>query len=311
MKRILLLLTSLLSILFAVSPALAQTPPALSAMEIELWPEYDKPSVLVIFRGTVAPNVPLPVTLTFEIPSKFTPLAVAYQDPQGLLYDLKYTTTASVSTTALTFSVPTNSFQFEYYDTTLDTTTPSRKFNFGWRTSYPIQALSLVVQQPVNASNFSTTPKTESSVGADGLTYFKQIRSNVSANEPITLEMAYTKNDSILTASTVKPPAAEPVSIATPAASSSNNQTLIITIIAALAVVAVFGGVVWAVRNREESAASPESAPRRHKEKGHPPRPKEVNPAKSGTAAAFCHQCGEPAAPDDNFCRKCGTQIRR
>ncbi|MBI5712909.1 MAG: zinc-ribbon domain-containing protein, partial [Chloroflexi bacterium] len=25
----------------------------------------------------------------------------------------------------------------------------------------------------------------------------------------------------------------------------------------------------------------------------------------------FCHQCGEPAAPEDNFCRKCGTKIRR
>ncbi len=310
MNRLISLLIALILVISA-SPALAQTVPALSAMEIELWPEYDKPSVLVIFRGTVAPNVQLPVTLTFEIPSKFTPLAVAYRDPQGLLYDLKYTTTAGANTTAITFSVPTTAFQFEYYDTTLDTTTPSRKFNFAWRTPYLIQALNLVVQQPVNASNLVTTPKTESGVGVDGLTYFKQSRSNVSANESITVDLAYTKNDSILTASTVKPPAAEPVSIATPAASSSNNQTLIITIIAALAVVVVFGGVVWYVRANNESAASPESAPPRRKEKGHPPRPKEVNPTKSGTSAAFCHQCGEPAAPDDNFCRKCGTQIRR
>ena len=311
MNRLTSLLIALVLVITA-SPALAQASPTLSALEIELWPEYDKPSVLVIFRGTVAPNVPLPATLTFEIPPKFTPLAVAYRDPQGLLYDLKYTTTAGASATAITFSVPTTSFQFEYYDTTLDTTTPSRKFNFAWRAPYPIQALNVVVQQPVNASNLVTTPKTESSIGVDGLTYFKQSRSNVNANESITLDVAYIKSDPTLTASTVKPPAAEPISIATPAAVSSNNQTLLVTIIAALAVAAAFGGVIWYVRANNESAASPEeSAPRRRKEKGHPPRPKEVNPARSGTPAAFCHQCGEPAAPDDNFCRKCGTKIRR
>ena len=310
MNRLTSLLIALI-LIFTVSPALAQTTSALSGMEIELWPEYDKPSMLVIFRGTIAPNVQLPATLTFEIPSKFTPLAVAYRDQQGLLLDLKYTTTVGANTTAITFSAPTTSFQFEYYDNTLDTTIPSRKFNFVWRAPYPIQALTVAIQQPVNSSNFVTTPKTESSVGADGLTYFKQTRSNVSANESITLDMTYTKNDSILTASTVKPPAAEPVSIATPAAASSNNQTLIITIIAALAVVVVFGGVIWVVRNREESSASAESAPRHRKEKGHPPRPKEVHPEKSAAAVTFCHQCGEPAAPEDNFCRTCGTKIRR
>lgn len=310
MKRLITLLITFI-LIFAASPALAQTTPALSAMEIELWPEYDKPSMLVIFRGTVAPNVPLPATLTFEIPSKFTPLAVAYKDQQGLLLDLQYTTAVGANTTAITFSVPTTSFQFEYYDNTLDTTTPSRKFNFVWRAPYPIQALNVAIQQPINASNFVTTPKTDSGVGADGLTYFKQSRSNVSANESITLNIAYTKNDSILTASTVKPPAAEPISIATPAASSSNNQTLIVTIIAAISVVLIFGGVIWVVRNREESSASPESTPRHRKEKGHPPRPKEVNPTRSGTSVVFCHQCGEPVTPDDNFCRKCGTKIRR
>jgi len=125
------------------------------------------------------------------------------------------------------------------------------------------------------------------------------------------LDMTYTKNDSILTASTVKPPAAEPISIATPAATSSNNQTLIVTIIAAISVVLIFGGVIWVVRNREESSASPESTPPHRKEKGHPPRPKEVNPTRSATSATFCHQCGEAAAPEDIFCRKCGTKIRR
>ena len=172
-----------------------------------------------------------------------------------------------------------------------------------------------MIQQPVNASNFVTTPKTESSVGADGLTYFKQTRSNVGANESITLDMTYTKNDSTLTASTVKPPAAEPISIATPAAASSNTQTLIVTILAALAVVVVFGGVIWVVRNREESGRHSklrrlrEAAPAQRE--GASAAPQRSSSRKSAAAVTFCHQCGEPAAPEDNFCRTCGTKIRR
>ena len=40
--------------------ASAQTEVAVQALTIELWPEYDQPSVLVILRATLDPAVPLP-----------------------------------------------------------------------------------------------------------------------------------------------------------------------------------------------------------------------------------------------------------
>ena len=50
-------------------PALAQSEVKLSSMEVDLWPEYDRPNVLVIYRITLPPTTTLPVDLSFRIPA--------------------------------------------------------------------------------------------------------------------------------------------------------------------------------------------------------------------------------------------------
>ena len=59
--RFLLTPLALLIALAALAlPVGAQNPVHLSSMEISVWPEYDKPGALVIYRGTFSPAVPLP-----------------------------------------------------------------------------------------------------------------------------------------------------------------------------------------------------------------------------------------------------------
>lgn len=58
---------------------LAQSSAPLADLNIALWPEYDRPEVLVIFRGRVADNTPLPAALTFKLPATTETLhAIAY-----------------------------------------------------------------------------------------------------------------------------------------------------------------------------------------------------------------------------------------
>ena len=72
-KRQASIIRSLLFLLFLAltltGVALAQPPAPLDTLNIALWPEYDRPEVLVIYRGRVADDVPLPATLTFTLPS--------------------------------------------------------------------------------------------------------------------------------------------------------------------------------------------------------------------------------------------------
>ena len=63
------ILLSLTLIILLPTIALAQTTsPAFSEFVVELWPEYDQPTVLVIYRANLSDDVPLPATVTFRLP---------------------------------------------------------------------------------------------------------------------------------------------------------------------------------------------------------------------------------------------------
>ena len=91
MKRFLLTLAFCLTILSW--PTLAQDAPALSSLEIALWPEYDRPEVLVIQQGLFASDTSLPVPVEIRIPARVgQPTAVAYVGEGGQRFNQEYTT---------------------------------------------------------------------------------------------------------------------------------------------------------------------------------------------------------------------------
>ena len=46
----------------------AQESTSLESLAIDLWPEYDRPSMLVIYKAVLSPEVTLPTEITFRIP---------------------------------------------------------------------------------------------------------------------------------------------------------------------------------------------------------------------------------------------------
>ncbi len=324
-RRLLLLIYVSLILGFAVTPARAQGTVTLSELQIAFWPEYDRSAMLVIYRGTLAPEVALPASLTFSIPAKYgPPLAVAYTDAQGRLLNLEFTTATSGEAMTISFIAPTAYFQFEYYDTGLDVSSSTRRYNFAGVAAYPIQTLVLQVQQPVGASNLIATPaRGQATVGTDGLTYLSAVRANVPAGGAITLDLTYTKSGSSLTISSQPSTASTTVSPSSAPAVQPVSPALVASVIVGIVGIALVGaGLAWVARSRREVAASPARPRQLRRPKGHPPRPKEVKlpeslrsgagqPPGNSAPAAFCHECGNRLQPDDVFCRSCGTKVRR
>jgi ribosomal protein L40E len=307
---------------FTVFSARAQASITLDELQIAFWPEYDRSSMLVIYRGTLAPSLSLPASLTFSIPARYgPPMAVAYSDAQGRLLNLQFTTAASGEVTTFSFETPSANFQFEYYDTSLDAGSPTRRYAFTGVAPYPIQSLILQVQQPVGASGLTATPALGSStVGSDGLNYFEAVRNNVAVGESIALDLTYHKTDAALSSNNSQLSSANNTTSSGstgPATSRATSPVLIVSVIVGLVGVGLVGtGIVWFARSRKASPVSVfASTVRPHREKGHPPRPKEVAPSApalaSNRSSAFCHECGVRLQPEDVFCRNCGTQVRR
>ena len=86
MRRLIVLI--FLAVMLPPLSTAAQEKISLSQLEIDLWPEFDQPSMLVIYKATLPSGVSLPVDLTFRIPlAAGSPSAVAVQ--QVALYDLE------------------------------------------------------------------------------------------------------------------------------------------------------------------------------------------------------------------------------
>jgi hypothetical protein len=320
-RRFLTLLILCLSLCLPAASVRAQSVVTLSELKIAFWPEYDRQAMLIIYRGTLSPDTPLPASLKFDIPARYgPPLAVAFTDNNGQLLNLDYTTSASGDTITIAFDAPTPSFQFEYYDTSLDLSSTTRRYSFATAAPYAIQTLNLEVQQPVDASGLAGTPTLDNQItGADGLIYFSTTRTGLAMGDSITLDLTYTKSTDVLTASAQGPVVTPDLPPAT-TGTQTNSPVLVVSAIAGVVgVLLVVGGIVWYTRNRS-STDEPASEPRRRsKPKGQPPRPKEVTPKASveettshgPMAASYCHECGSPIQPDDQFCSNCGTKVRR
>ena len=299
-----LTILALLICLIIPRPVQAQTDVTIQTLVVELWPEYDQPSVLVIYRITLSPQVKLPAELTLRLPrSAKAPSAVAEQTANGL-FNINYTA-AGEDGDWLLYSLTTTlpQLQIEYYDPALTINGGTRSFSYRWPGDYTVQDLTIKVQQPRTATGMSLEPSTGTSgPGADGLTYFNVPVGNVSSGGTFTLDISYTKNDDLLT----QPQTFEGVTPAAPVDGSTPGRVtfneVIPWVLGVLGLGLIGVGVIWYIRTGKQPASASV-------------RPKRISvelavaPAHDG--GIFCHQCGKRAGPGDVFCRSCGAKLRK
>ncbi|MGQ9518017.1 MAG: hypothetical protein ACUVT1_12190, partial [Anaerolineae bacterium] len=156
-KRCLTLL-GLLIILGMALPVQAQTPVRLDEMSVALWPEYDRPGVLVIYSGTMAGDVALPVTITFAMPAAGSLSATAGVDEQGNFRYRKYELRTQGDRILVSYSLPYRRFQMEYYLDLLAGQGSDKEFTLTYQADYPVQDFRFEVQEPLGASAFQTDP---------------------------------------------------------------------------------------------------------------------------------------------------------
>jgi hypothetical protein len=274
----------------------AQDNPRLASLEIEIWPEFDRPAALVILKGEFATDLP-DRAVSLRIPaSSGGPVAVAFAAAAGAeLFNLKYDRTDAKDFITLHFKVPQRFFQIEFYDP-VPTNSPDRKYTYTWAGDMGTKRLSVHLQEPAAASNLSTQPALGAGVsGPNGLLYRTAELGAFEAGKQLPIEVRYTKTDSrtsaqILGIKTAGPESsAEPAAPAGPTAPVAPVDTppvwlLVLTFAAVLLIAATVALLWWHWHNKGSGA-------------------------QSGTAG-MCHRCSGPIASGDRFCSACGARVR-
>jgi len=294
------LLAALLFLLLPLSVR-AQSALWIDRMQINIWPEYDRRSILVIYRFSLASGTSLPAEVTISIPAAAqTPFNVAFEDVDGLLYNLDYTLRQNGRWVDVSFTTPSLGVQLEYYDPDFERDGDLRRYEYTWPANYAVQMMTVLVQQPVNATSMTIRPDMGSGrQGPDGLIIYTASIGEVEAGRTFSYNIQYEKPDDELVTQpmTVRP--AEDITAQT--RGRTTMMEVIPWLLGSLGVLLIASGAYWYWRAGREV---PEPPRRRHVPTRAKPEPDSIE------EQVYCHQCGKRAAAGDAFCRACGTKLQ-
>ncbi|MBN1887363.1 MAG: zinc ribbon domain-containing protein [Thermoflexales bacterium] len=300
----------------------------LATLDIAVWPEFDRPAVLVIYRGQLAAESPLPAEVSVRMPATASggkPHAVAADDPvQGLL-NVPYTSEEQGDWIQVSFTTARAAFQIEFYDE-LDLSRPERQYRLVWPGDAAVAHVTLQVQEPYNAADFRATPQLEAGQRReDGLMYYSAELGELEARQPLQIDIAYRKSDSRTSVEALRLTPPTPTPQPNPALTKLSAWPVWVGVGVALALLLIVAGLVWqfyAPRQEprlEEYTPSSARRDRRQRDKRHAhavARSKRRTPPPEGTLhvettpapapVGFCTQCGQPLRAEDDFCTQCG-----
>lgn len=281
------------------SLASAQGSVTLSKMNIELWPEYDQPSMLVLIDFELPATTIFPVKMTFHIPQDANLVAVATYATDGSLMNAVYDgPVTSGGLQSFTLTLDTTKARFEYYQP-ITMNADERTFSYIWNGDYAVKVFGIRVLEPLNTTSLTTTPKLGPSVVNNNLKYYASNAIELKNGEQFKLDLKYTKTTDALAASAQGVQPAAPVDENTPGRVSLNNS--LPYIIGGLGVVLIAGGFLyyWQAGRKPTSQRSSRRRARTQKES-----------EENHDGESYCPQCGTRAKPNDRFCRVCGGRIR-
>ena len=296
MRKLIMALTLL--ILFLVPNSVrAQGEVHFSSLSVDIWPEYDQPAVLMIYRITLSSNTTLPASLSIRIPSETQINAVAIMDSTKGLVNVPYDTSVQGQWSVL--KVITNSLQVqvEYY-APLVKNGSARHIVFVWAGDYAVDKLDANFLRPFSADNVAISlAPTDTSPGQDGLTNYHIQTANLAAGQSFTLTIEYQRHTDDLSISSLPVKAASTPGPDTPGrVSMTGIYPWVLAGIGVLLIVAgIVGFVVW--QRGGQSAIKVKKHTSHHED--------------SEDEITYCHQCGKRTQPGDVFCRTCGTRIKR
>jgi len=287
----------LLLLLFAF-PVLARAQGAVefSSFNVQLLPEYDQPSMLVIYDFALVDPVNIPASLDIRIPAGANLFAVAYNE-NGNLINAEFNDPVAKDEWQVV-TIVTNgaaAFRIEYYESFL-TENIQRQYTFLWPGDYAVQNFNVFLSKPLDAARIAIDPSMqETRRETDGLAGFEGSFGNLAAGKQFILLLKYEKSTDALV---LPPPEVEPsapVDENTPGRISLENY--LPYLFGGLGLIFIFGGIIYYWRTNRKPAGKS-----RRKHRGDP---------EGGSAEIYCHQCGARAKSSDRFCRVCGSRLRQ
>ena len=290
-----LLVPLLFSLLIIPFPTSAQGQVTLDNVTVQLWPEFDQPSMLVIYDFSLPQGTSLPVDVTLHIPSDANIIAVAYAEAGGLLNAQYQEPSTDGDWQMLTITIDQQTtYHIEYY-APLTTEDTKRSYTYLWSGDYAVKTFDVSIKTPVDTTDVTTEPlMTDTTPTGSNQKILTRTATDLKKGEQVPIKITYTKTSDRLGVSD-QPLETGVVDENTQGRVSLNNYLPYILGGLGILLIVVGGLYFW-----QSSKGRPEPR-KRHRSQD----------SDSASEEVYCHQCGKRAQANDRFCRTCGTRLRK
>ena len=293
----------ILGLLMVPARAGAQSGVKLESINIELWSEFDQPSMLVINEFIVSKTTPLPAKVTLRFPKDGNLIAVAYES-NGNLFNTQFESPAEQGNwQTVTLNVESHDpYRIEYYQPLMREEN-KRSFTYRWFGDYYVKNFRVSLIVPLDSTELATNPVLSTiEIAANGLTLIgTTTQNNLKMGHSYQFDVEYERTSDALSdpdqANQVQP--SEPIGPETPGRVSVDNLPWFIGGIG-LALIALALVIYW---RSSESNTQTVVQPRRH-------RASRQSPGENNDEEIYCQECGTRSISGDRFCRTCGTRLR-
>jgi hypothetical protein len=266
-------------------------------MVVTVLPEYDQPRVLVVVRGELLADTPLPAKVRLRLPNDATVThACSLKQPNDDRICEQPTSEPDGDYQAVTYDLSTPVMYVEYYYGTF-TGAGQRSTDFSFWPPYPSKSLQLAIPAPSDATDFNVSPPATRTANEQGARHYIYDFQDVPSDKPINVQLTYSRP----TDEPWAPP--QPQEAATTAVGPNDDggvpgDAILFLALAAALTVALVGCNTVGRRIRFNMGLV--EAPQRE----------EADSGRLSATPAYCSQCGVPARQGAAFCFGCGRELR-
>jgi hypothetical protein len=286
----------------------ATSDPHFAYVEIRLWPEFDQPSMLVMYTLVLTQTSPIPAELAIRIPtSAGMPTSVSIGPDPDTLFDVDFTHQVEGQWSTLRLKTALPLIRIEYYDPTIVKSGKNRHFIFSWPADYHADTILMQIQKPYGAKNIQISPAISNSEWAtDGvLNYYSADVTSMADGNPFSIDLSYQKDQDQLSVTSLEVRSTIPITYQTTGRVRWWSTFPWLLFVPLIVILLVISGLLYLRINPLKLIPLPI-------EKARIAKTDKTNPSTQDMPVwvQHCPQCGRRANPGDRFCRTCGTHLR-
>ncbi len=191
-------LISSLVLILLMFPLLATKAPAedglsIGRMRVMIWPEYDDPSVLVVYDGRFDDDSKFPTITDFFIPKGAIINDICSLSPGGQHFCQLFDVSEGEAYDTVHLSLPFSNFYVSFHLDPVDLETAKRRIDYVIRANHPIGSMEVDIQQPLRSTEFAISPSGGKASMEKDFNHFNYTLEDIAKGDARVFKIGYVK----------------------------------------------------------------------------------------------------------------------